>query len=256
VDHRKFDIHMRIGRDAVRVELSVPDVPMSLPEFLPIVQGLTQMVVQAAEREARQTERVVSCGPGCGACCRQLVPVAAAEAAALRGVISGLSAAHLERVEGRFSAARDRLRSNDLDRRLRDSAQDNKASRVGLGLEYFALGIACPFLEEESCSIHEQRPLACREYLVTSDPSGCRQPDRSSVETVEIPRRLSQVFRRFAADCLQRDTGWIPLIFALDDSLIDPAAFDTVRMPGPWLLEGFIAAMAAPAEEVPPHGRH
>ncbi|HEY5241787.1 MAG TPA: YkgJ family cysteine cluster protein [Polyangiaceae bacterium] len=30
--------------------------------------------------------------------------------------------------------------------------------------------VSCPFLEEESCSIHPDRPPICREYLVTSSP--------------------------------------------------------------------------------------
>jgi hypothetical protein len=35
-------------------------------------------------------------------------------------------------------------------------------------VRYFLQGVACPFLEAESCGIHPDRPLACREYLVTS----------------------------------------------------------------------------------------
>jgi Fe-S-cluster containining protein len=248
VDYRKFDIQLRIGGSAARVELTVPNAPMSLPEFLPIVHALTEIVVQAAEREVGQAGRVVSCGPRCGACCRQLVPIATAEAAALRDVIASLESSHRKRVKERFSAAGERLKSTGLAGRLQGrSARRDKASRLTQGLEYFALGIACPFLEDESCSIHDQRPLACREYLVTSDPSACRQPDARSVETVEMPNRMSLIFRGFAADFLQRDSGWTPLISVLDDSSLDLAAIDAVRLPGPLLMERFLAAMASPA---------
>lgn len=136
MDYRKFDIHLRIGGNAARVELRVPDVRMSLPEFLPIVQGLTQMVVQVEEREVRQTGRAASCGLGCGACCRQLVPLATAEAAALRGVIANLDSAHRHRVKERFGAVAERLQSTGFDRRLQGgSAQGDRASRPAQGLE-------------------------------------------------------------------------------------------------------------------------
>ena len=50
--------------------------------------------------------------------------------------------------------------------------------RTELAYEYFKHGIACPFLEDESCSIHPDRPMACREYLVSSPAENCRAPRR------------------------------------------------------------------------------
>jgi Fe-S-cluster containining protein len=38
----------------------------------------------------------------------------------------------------------------------------------------------CPFLEDESCSIHPDRPLVCREYLVTSPAELCAGPRRKA----------------------------------------------------------------------------
>ena len=227
------------------MQMHVPDVPMSLPDFVPIVHGLAQLLVQAAEREARAAGRSVSCGPGCGACCRQLVPIAPAEAIVLRRVIAQLDADQRTRVEYRFAAARKRLRSLGIDTRLRnESGKKEPESRRALGLEYFALGIACPFLEDESCSIHDQRPLACREYMVTSDPSVCSHPEFGTVETVEMPRRLSQVFRWFAGGYSPQHSAWVPLILALDDAVVDPEGMEGLRVPGPMLLERFFQALA------------
>jgi len=55
-----------------------------------------------------------------------------------------------------------------------------------LGVEYFAQHVACPFLEDESCSIHSDRPLACREYLVTSPALNCERPSESTIEKVNL----------------------------------------------------------------------
>jgi hypothetical protein len=56
-----------------------------------------------------------------------------------------------------------------------------------LGHLYFEPAIACPFLEDESCSIHPDRPLACREYLVSSPASACAHPSPESIERVDLP---------------------------------------------------------------------
>ena len=61
-----------------------------------------------------------------------------------------------------------------------------------LGREYFQLGIPCPFLEEESCSIYHDRPITCREYLVTSPPAALRifPPQKISAWSIFPPARF------------------------------------------------------------------
>jgi hypothetical protein len=72
-----------------------------------------------------------------------------------------------------------------------------------------------------------------------------------SVETAEMPKRLSLVVRRFATGCLQRDTAWMPMIFILDECMLDPAAIDAVHLPGPLLLERSLPTMAPPTAQAP-----
>ena len=84
---------------------------------------------------------------------------------------------------------------------------------------YFRLGIACPFLESESCSIHRDRPLVCREYLVSSPSEHCADPVRGTIERVPLAGGLS---RRLAIGPEGRRRE-VPLLFALDpDSWGDP----------------------------------
>ena len=82
---------------------------------------------------------------------------------------------------------------------------------------YFALGIPCPFLEEESCSIHPDRPLVCREYLVTSPAELCAGPTQEGVTPVPVPKVS------LAARGLQDEREeWFPL--ALSDGLGEDAS--------------------------------
>jgi hypothetical protein len=84
-----------------------------------------------------------------------------------------------------------------------------------LAIDYFHAGVACPFLEDENCSIHPIRPLACREYLVTSPPALCQDPSANQVAGVRLPLKLSRVLFAFGQKLSQDRRGWIPLVFLM-----------------------------------------
>jgi hypothetical protein len=82
-------------------------------------------------------------------------------------------------------------------------------------LSYFRLGIACPFLEDESCSIHADRPVACREYLVTSPAEACAQPTPQTVRMIRLPLQVSHALGRIDEGGEPgSDRRWVPLIVA------------------------------------------
>ncbi len=125
---------------------------------------------------AARPEFPISCGPGCGACCRQAVPVTAAELRAIRAWLDALPDDERLAHDRRIVATKARL-----------DASDGEAIGMENERAYFALGIPCPFLVNESCSIHPARPLACREYVVTSDPAHCAS--RADGQIVRISAR-------------------------------------------------------------------
>ena len=93
-------------------------------------------VHEAVRREERQG-RVLACGRGCAACCRSHkdIPVYPLELMGLYWYCS-------ERLEG---DQRDRLRRQ---------------------LAGYQAGGACPFLIDETCTVHPMRPMACRQFNV------------------------------------------------------------------------------------------
>ena len=65
---------------------------------------------------------------------------------------------------------------------------------------YFALGVACPFLVDGSCGIRPVRPLACREYLVTSDPAYCATREDGKIVRISSTRDVIAGFGRVSAE--------------------------------------------------------
>jgi Fe-S-cluster containining protein len=163
------------------------------------LRSVTNAVVDAAVEREKGAGREVSCKPGCGACCRQLVPLSVTEAQQLPQLIASLSDAHRRRVQAKFKEAIGRLRASTLWDRLERFGTLSRNERKPLAMEYFQLGIPCPFLEDESCSIHPVRPLICRQYLVTSPVDHCKNPSAEGITRVALAADVVGALKRIEA---------------------------------------------------------
>ena len=109
--------------------------------------------------------------------------------------------------------------------------------------EYFRLGIPCPFLENESCSIHEARPMTCRSFSVTSPAENCRNPTPDNIVMLKhpLPRPVEAFGRAIVGAPEGTATPWVPLVLALDyaRSVPEPSPEHT----GPQLLRAVLEAM-------------
>lgn len=189
---------------------------------LPLARELCEGVTRISlEQVARQGERV-SCKAGCGACCRQLVPISPMEAVRLAQVVEAMPEARRKEIEARFAAIVRALEGSglvDRDARrgkaaLRSSEKTESARWEDASRRYFKLGQACPFLENESCSIYEERPAVCREFHVTSDPELCATLSPEARATPR-PVRMSEVLTDLSNAALRRRDPNIPLALAL-----------------------------------------
>lgn len=112
-------------------------------------------------------------------------------------------------------------------------------------MEYFRAGVACPFLEDESCSIYEHRPLSCREYLVSSPAENCKQPSAETIAMVPVPVKLSEILYCFGDGLGNDRTRWVPLVLALEWAAAQADA-PQPRWPAPTLFERFLKAVKQP----------
>ena len=214
---------LRLAMGALRIAhpITVPTASVPAAEIVPALQGLVNAVVEAAE-----AGNTVSCRKGCGACCRQLVPVSRTEGERLSQLVDAMPNERRETLLARFAAAEAAIEGAGLKDRGERSDRE-------LSTAYFALGIACPFLEEESCSIHPERPLVCREYLVTSPAELCSGAAQEGVTPVAVPKVS------MAARGLQ-DEGdeWFPLALLLAWHRTRPRGGS--RRPGPEWVRRFL----------------
>jgi Fe-S-cluster containining protein len=196
-------------------------IPMSLPfgnvrplRMLPVFHKIADTFVEHFERLAEEEGGKVSCKKGCGACCKQLVPVSEIETHWIKEVVESLPEPRRSIVTERFEHAVDILKRSGLSEPLLNLTGADPEERRRLGVEYFSEGLECPFLEEGACSIHDRRPLACREYLVTSPAENCAAPTPESVKCVQVDVKVSNGVAR--ATSHEGKAKWVPLVLALD----------------------------------------
>ena len=197
----QVDVRLAQGADGPKLMLSCSDRTSTVPlsQLLTTLRSLTNTVVDGAVERERSAGREISCKAGCGACCRQLVPLSVTEAQQLPRLIARLDEVHRSRVISRFNEASSKLRASGMLDRLERFSTLSRQERSELSTAYFRLGIPCPFLEDESCSIHPVRPVICRQYLVTSDPSHCANPSPETIVPVPIAANVFGALTRVEA---------------------------------------------------------
>jgi len=162
-----------------------------------------------------------------------MVPISETEALYMADLIDAMPHEQRARVVARFGEIAEALRSRGLAKSVADPAERHR-----LGLEHFKLGLACPFLENESCSIYAQRPASCREYLVTSPAANCSAPNAENTQMVGLPVRVSRVLYRFGDGRGEDEARWMPLAMLLEWAAAHRKDAQP-KLPGPDLLRNF-----------------
>jgi Fe-S-cluster containining protein len=233
------------GDGHITVTAAVPAGRTNLTELLPILQDLDDSLIGAAAAEEVSAGRSISCQAGCGACCRQLVPISIFEAEALTTWIRTIPEPQQQELARRFDQTLRTLASAGILERLVASGgefwdPENDAHKR-LAIDYLYKRVPCPFLVDEACSIHPIRPLICREYLVTSPPAHCVDPANLQTEMVPLPIRLMPTLNQIGAEVEHNTRGWIPLIFLFAWMKADAHPGERISGTGPEVLYKFLS---------------
>lgn len=241
------EFSLKSERGSLRGSMNVPAGHTTLTALLPILQDFESLVAGRTAELSAEDGHAVSCKAGCGACCRQMVPISPFEAEALATWVRGLPANQQQELERRFAGAVDRLREKGmLERMAPGGCGESKAEMTQLARDYLLSGVACPFLVQESCSIHPIRPLICREYLVSSPPEFCRDPQPGQVEGVTLPVALSLSLFRLGTRVKDHERGWLPLVMLFEWMKLGARPGEAVTGTGVELVQQLLGEMADP----------
>jgi Fe-S-cluster containining protein len=180
--------------------------------------ALDNEIIGAAVAKTESDGKTVSCRKGCSACCRaQPVPVTPAEANAITRLVDALPEPRRTEVRERFAGRVARLKAAGLyEIFTREVPITDQAHAREAATAYLRLGLVCPFLEDDACSIHPNRPFVCRQYLVTSPAELCADPLANKVDVVPIPARAASAMLTAAETVTGNPQLTVPLVLALE----------------------------------------
>jgi len=233
-----------IGDGKFTATAVVPAGPTNLTQILPVLQSLDDSFIGGVAAQFSEAGFNISCKAGCGACCRQMVPISIFEAEALSTWIRSLPESQQQELAQRFHQALLAFAGAGLiDRMVNHDWLAETESARKLSLDYFYQHVPCPFLEEESCSIHPIRPLVCREYLVSSSPKFCEDPAGLEIVPIRLPLNFSRILNSIGAEIERDSRGWIPLVFLFAWMESGARPGEAVAGVGPQVLYEFVKRM-------------
>ena len=209
------NITLTIGGEPLHLQMTVPAKPVKPQKMLPVFQKMANSFVDIGVGAAEADGGEISCQKGCGACCRQPVPVAEIESYQLAELVENMPEPRRSEVKKKFDAAFNHFGKIGWFDRLSECAGKAQKDQEKVVMEYFHEGVACPFLLDESCSIHLDRPLACREYLVTSPSENCSNPTAKTVDLIKIPVKPSKTLMKVGQKRQISGVNFIPLVLSL-----------------------------------------
>lgn len=226
----------------IRGKVAVTTGPLHLAGLVPTVYELTNALVGRVIGQEQDAGRTLSCRAGCGACCRHMVPLSPPEAFYLMDVIESFEPVRRATLLERFDEVVGVLDARGLIDELLDPPPCDETV-LPVARQYFALGQACPFLVDESCSIHAHRPIACRDYNVTSAAAWCARPYEHEIAKVPMPLPLSVPLSKLTGLVTGEKPCLIPLTL-VPRWVSEHADLRVRRWPGLELFDKLLAQLA------------
>ena len=240
------NVTLRVHGEPLDLQMTVPAFPVKPQRMLPIFHQMTNSFVDAGVNAVASEGERLSCRAGCAACCRHAVPIAEAEVYQIADLVESMPEPRRSEVKDRFAKTVAYLRSIGWfekfmaeHRALGTKPEKTAASDLNnLLMEYFHEWIDCPFLEDEACAIYDDRPLACREYVVTSPAENCSDPSAETVKRVDLLIQPSKTVQKMSATGRMAGEGTLTLVRALELAAEYPDAYDE-RTGEEWMREFF-----------------
>jgi hypothetical protein len=114
------NIKFSLYGEPVEMNMSVPAKPVKPTRMLPIFQAMTNEFLDIGINASLSKGETVSCTKGCGACCKQPVPISEIEAYQLNELVENMPEPKRSEVKERFAFATKKLHEIDWFNRMED----------------------------------------------------------------------------------------------------------------------------------------
>lgn len=216
----RFEIAINTPAGRLSTAVDVPTAFVPVTAIVPLLRRLGEEAQVLEEEQLASEGKTRSCTKGCAACCQMLVPLSPPEAYALMDSVRSWPVEKRDRLATKLAQVKSVLLSNGLWHRLVELGESSQTpddnALESINQEFYALRISCPFLEENMCSIYDERPAACRELLVTSPADLCRNMENRDITPIPAPVRMSPILGLLWGELTDTPPRLIPLPIVLE----------------------------------------
>lgn len=218
-----IDFELDFAGKTVPFRVNVTAERARLADIVPLARAISSKMVSAVLENLDENGQFVPCRKGCSACCSYLVPLSIPEVFCLREELLAMPADfRINFLRPCLDAAEKILGNRPQTFCLDSISQSDQTNISQIGKWYAELKLDCPFLSNGSCSLYEQRPLACRENIVTSSAIACATDHGTGPDVVQIQVSILEALGLLTAELEQSDVeaAMLPLAFAwVEDNL-------------------------------------
>lgn len=215
-----FQVSLKTPVGNLEATVSVPTQVIPISDLVPLLRSFGERAMKLEGEKQTSNGETISCQKGCAACCRMLVPVSPPEAFALQQAISLFPESQQTKIKDRIKDTQGKLHEVGLMGQLVQISEARKQLSdediEPINQAYYAQRLPCPFLENEVCSIYENRPSACRELLVTSPAELCQELAINPIKALPVHLRMGTISSLLWKDFAGGPARLIPLPLALD----------------------------------------
>lgn len=211
------ELEIDILGKAVYFRIGIADNQARLSDIVPLARTISTKQALTVLDSLSMNGQSVPCCKGCSACCNYLIPLSVPEVFCLREELLAMSADYSNRILQSCLDTAKRLLDNKPPIFSSKTSSKSARSRIGrIGKWYAGLKLACPFLSDRLCILYEQRPIACREHIVTGSSVSCKIGQRGEPNVVPIPVSILEAVCQLTAELenLDKEAIMMPLAFA------------------------------------------
>jgi len=176
----------------------------TLPEIVPLARKLADRIVRQTTESLSEQGTPVTCVKGCSACCRYLVPLSVPDVFRITEELLDVSAECGSAIlQSSIEAAKAIIGSRPEFGGSGECPSDEEGTSdfmEDVNEWYSGLELDCPLLRDRLCTIYDNRPLACREHIVTGSTDLCRSGEDYESQVVPLPVSILDCLAELVAE--------------------------------------------------------
>ncbi|HAL45256.1 MAG: hypothetical protein A2Y12_11195 [Planctomycetes bacterium GWF2_42_9] len=203
------------GKD-IPFAINIMNDEATLSDIVQPARKLSNEVVLAHQEQIELKGQKVPCKKGCCSCCSSLIPMSVPEVfRLLEDFLEMPNEKSNSLLRNCIQSAQQILNKTRQNECLKNFAEKGKDKTNQISDWYGELGIVCPFLTDGICSIYEERPLACREHIVSDTSTSCKKNSKSKPKVVPMQVSVLEALGQLTSELEGTDVEAIMLPFSL-----------------------------------------